>query len=97
MPNELALTLGQTTVRVPIKLTALQARAVLRRYALRRGMQTEGRTEVQVAEDVLRALLRIVRDTAIDQQRMEALAAQQAALEATLQSDNDLYDEPAPP
>jgi hypothetical protein len=25
------------------------------------------------------------------------LAAQQAALEATLQSDNDLYDEPAPP
>jgi hypothetical protein len=73
MPNELALTLGQTTVRVPIKLTALQARAVLR------------------------ALLRIVRDGSLDQQRMEALAAQQAALEATLAADNELFDEPAPP
>jgi hypothetical protein len=37
-----------------------------------------------------------VRDGSIDRQRAEANQAQQAALEATLAADNDLYDEPPP-
>jgi hypothetical protein len=44
MANQLSLTIGQTTISVPINLTAQQARAVISRYATQTGIDTEGRT-----------------------------------------------------
>lgn len=96
MPGRLILEIGQTQIPVPIKLTAAQIRAVVRRYALTKGVPVSSLTEVEIAEAVLRSLLKHVRDGSIDQQRRDALLAQQAALEATLQSDNALFDD-APP
>jgi hypothetical protein len=96
MPNRLMLEVGQTTISVPIKLTAVQLRAVVRRYALTQSIDVESLTEVEIGEAVLRSLLRHVRDGSMDRQRMEAIEAQRAALEATLQTDNDLFDEPVP-
>lgn len=96
MPGRLILEIGQTQIPVPIKGTATAIRAAIRRYALSRNIPVETLTEVQIAEAVLRSLLKYVRDGSIDQQRRDALLAQQAALEQQLQSDNDLYDEPPP-
>jgi hypothetical protein len=96
MPNRLMLEVGQTTIIVPIKLTATQVRIVIRRYALSRNIAVENATEVEIGEAVLRSLLRYVRDGSMERQRTEALEAQRAALEETLQTDNDLFDEPSP-
>lgn len=94
MPGRLILEIASTQISVPIKGTAAAIRAAIRRYALSKGVPVESLTEVQIGEAVLRSLLKTVRDGSIDQQRRDALAAQQAALEATLQSENDLYDDP---
>lgn len=93
MANNISLTIGAQTYTVPIKLTNAQLRAALLRYAHQRGIRTDGRTEQQIAEAVLRSLLKYVRDNSIDRQRAELLDAQRTAIEATINSDNDLFDE----
>lgn len=83
---------------MPIKLTNAAARAAILRYAASRAIATEGRTEQQVAEAVLRSLLRYVRDVSIDRQRAELLAVGSATMEATIAADNDMVDpEPVVP
>jgi hypothetical protein len=94
MPGRLILEIASTQISIPIKGTAAQIRAAVRRYALSKNMAVDAMTDTQIGEAVLRALLKIVRDGSIDRQRAEANQAQQAALEATLAADNDLYDEP---
>lgn len=93
MPNNISISLGQNTYTVPIKLTIAQTRAVILRYAVQRGIRTEVRTEQQIAEAVLRSLLKVVRDNSIDRQRTEQLDLQRATIEALLVSDNDLFDD----
>lgn len=97
MPGQISITIGTTPYSWPIKATNAQIRAALRRHALRRGIHVDAMTEKEVAEAILRAHLKNIRDDSIDQQRMDALAAQQAALEEQLQSDNELYDDPPAP
>lgn len=94
MPGRLILEIASTQIAVPIKGTATVIRAAVRRYALSKNIPVESLTEVQIGEAVLRTLLKHVRDGSIDQQRRDALLAQQAALEEQLQNENDLYDEP---
>ena len=94
MANNISVTIGAQTYTVPIKLTNAQLRAALLRYAVQRGIRTEGRTEQQIAEAVLRSLLKYVGDNSTDRQRAELLEAQRATIEATIKSDNELFDEP---
>jgi hypothetical protein len=94
---QLALTIGAGTVTVEIRATDAQTRAAMRRYAEVRGLTLAGRTNAQIAEDVLRSLLKIVADASMGQQREELLAAQRAALETQLNAENDLADGPYQP
>lgn len=87
---ELSLTIGAGTISVPIKGTAVQIRAAVKRYALQRGIATEGRTDADIGTDVLRALLKIVKDGSLDRHRIELLQAQQDAMNSTLETENDL-------
>lgn len=92
MAGTLSLTVGTATATVPIRGTNAQINAAIRRYALAKGIEVEGRSATQVGEDVLRSLLRHVRDVSIDQQRLELLAAQAAEREAQIGADNDIVE-----
>lgn len=91
--SEISLTIGTVTASVPIKLTNVQANAVLRRYAINSGIAVEGRTAAQIGVDVLKSLLRHVRESARSSQRSELLLAQLAQIESAIAADNDLFDE----
>lgn len=93
MSNNLSLTIGQNTATVPIKLSNAQANAVLLRYCAVKGIPTEGRTPAQIGDDVLRSLMRYVRDVSLDQHRAELLAQQRAELEESINAANDLFDD----
>lgn len=92
MANQLSLTVGQTTITVPIKLDNVKLRAVIRRYALYKGINMQDRTEIQIAEAVLRSLLRTVADGSQDMQRIELEAGLRASIEEQLKADNDIAD-----
>lgn len=78
---------------MPLKLTNAQLRAAIRRYALTKGIPVESLTEAEIGMAVLKSLAKSVRDGSLGQQRRDALLAQQAALEATLALENDIYDD----
>lgn len=92
MANQITLTIGAQTYAVPIKLTNQQTQAVISRYVVQRGIRTEGRTNQQIVEAVLRSLLKYVADNSTERQRTELLDAQRAAVETTVRTDNDLFD-----
>lgn len=77
-------------------MTNAKLLVAIRRYALAKGVPVATLTDAEIGLAVLRSLAKTVRDSAIDQQRQEALQAQQAALETQLLLDNDLYDEVPP-
>lgn len=89
MPGSLSLTVGQATVSVSINLTNTQIRAVLRRYAIIKGIPVEGRTDAEIVEDVLRSLKRHVADHSLDRHRSELIDEQRATIEAIITADND--------
>lgn len=93
MAGSLTLTIGTSSVSIPLKLTNAKLRAAVQRYALENFIQVEGRTEQDVARDVLRVMLRELREGSIRRQRSEYVAQQQAAFEATLLEDNDVFDD----
>lgn len=90
MPNQLTLTIGANTATIPIKGTNAAINAAILRYAIQKGIPTDGKTPAEIGALVLTSLLRYVRDTSVDRQRVELLAANAAALDATLAQDNDL-------
>lgn len=90
MANSLSLTIGANTVTVPVKGSVGQVNAAILRYATQKGIDTAGKTANEIGTAVLVDLLRHVKDTSIDRQRVELLQAQQAALEAQIATDNDL-------
>ncbi len=90
MANELSLTIGTGTIAAPIKGTAPQIRAAIKRFAVHRGITTEGRTDAQIATDVLTLLLKIVKDDSLERHRIDLLQAQQEAMTAVLNAENDL-------
>lgn len=90
MANSLSITLGATTLSVPIKGTITQVRAALKRYAIYRDIKIEGKTDQEIGEDVLRAIVLTIKEGSKDQQRKELYAQQLATFEQTLNTDNDL-------
>lgn len=94
MANQLALTVGTETYTIPIKTTNAKTKAIILRYAVQKGMVTDGRTDQQIAEAVLRSLLKYVSDGSLDRQREELMAVQRASIEETLKTDNTMFDEP---
>lgn len=90
MPNRLILEYGVNVVSIPLNMTVAQIRTVLKRYALQSQIVVEGRSEIEVAEDVLRSLKKIVNENSLERQRRELLEAQRVAMEVTLDTDNDL-------
>jgi antitoxin component of RelBE/YafQ-DinJ toxin-antitoxin module len=90
MANQLSLTVGANTISIPINLTAVQIRAVIKRCAVASGIPIEGRTDVEIAEDVLKMLKKIVADRSASEQRKELLSAQRAIIESTVSADNDI-------
>ena len=90
MANQLSLTIGQNTIPIPLKLTAVQIRAVLRRYCLQTGISIEGRTEVEIVEDVLRSLKKVIADGSLDRHRAELIQAQRDTIESTVSLENDI-------
>lgn len=90
MPNQLSLQVGANTLTVPIKGTVAQINAAILRYAVQEGIDPSGKTATEIGVSVLTILLKTVRDGSLDRQRADLLAAQQAAMEATLAADNDL-------
>jgi hypothetical protein len=93
MANSISITLGTTTISVPIRGTIVQVRAVLKRYAKSRGIPVNTLTDVQIGEEVLRALVRTIRDGSMTEQRNEIFTGQQAQLEQQLNTDNDIIEE----
>jgi hypothetical protein len=95
MPQALQLLVGTSTVvTVNIPLTATQTRTAIGRAAVQMGIDTTGKTDVEIAEAVLRRLLRQLGSLAMDRHRFELTAAQQAALEEQLKNENTM--EPTP-
>lgn len=90
MANSLSITLGATTLSIPVKGTVAQVKAVLKRYAKSRDIKVEGRTDQEIGEDVLRAILLTIKDGSKSQQREEMYNAQLASFEQTIETDNDL-------
>lgn len=90
MPNRITLEIGTDIIIQPIKGTAPQIRAAILRYAIQDGIDTNGKAATEIGADVLKSLLKIVRDGSLGRQRIDLLAAQQEAMEAQLASDNDL-------
>lgn len=97
MPGALSLTIGTETVSIPLKLTNTKLRALVRRYAVERGIDVTGMTEQEIGQAILQQLAKIVRDSSVDRQRRELVNAQMAAIEVTLAADNDLMDVPPTP
>lgn len=93
--NSISLTIGNTTITVPIKLSNQQAMAVIRRYAIVEGIDVENLSAPQVGRAALKKMMRGVRDASLDRQRMELTEARRAEDEALLAADNDLFDEDA--
>lgn len=90
MANSLSLTIGANTVTIPVKGSVAQVNAAILRFAMVKGIPTNGRTANEIGTDVLTSLLRYVRDTSVDRQRVELLQANAAAQEAQILADNDL-------
>lgn len=97
MAGNISLTVGTTTVSVTIKGTNANINAAIKRYAVQRGIEVESRTANDIGTDVLRSLLRIMRDGSIDRHRSELVDAQLETINVTVSSENDLFDEPVPP
>jgi hypothetical protein len=98
MPGKLILEINGTPfAAIPVKLTGAQIRAVVRRFAKRQNVILEGKTEAEIGEAALRRLLRWMKYESLDEQRKDLMDAKIAEIEAILQGDNDLYDEPEPP
>lgn len=94
MPGRLILEINGTPVAVvPIKLTAAQIRAVVRRFAKAQNVVVEGKTEVEIGEAALRRVLRWLKANSERVQRDTEVAARMADIEALVAADNDLYDE----
>lgn len=97
MPGRLILEINSTQIFVPVKGTAQQIRATVRRFAKSQNVMMEGKTDTEIGEAALRRVLRWMRHSSLDEQRRELIEAKMAEIDAILNSDNDLYDEPEPP
>lgn len=90
MPNRLMLEVGAETLIVPIKGTAAQIRAAVKRYAVQKSIAVDGRTPSEIGTDVLISLLKYLRDTSTDRHRIERMAEVSAAIEVEISAENDL-------
>lgn len=89
---QLTLTVGTTNISVPIRLDNQQLRAVIRRYAIAKSISLEGKTETEVAQAVLRSLLKYASDVAMDGHRVQLEATARATIEGQLKAENELTD-----
>lgn len=90
MPNQLTLTVGTNTATISLGGTNGKINSAILRFLAYKGVQTEGLTAVQIGEAVLLQLKKIVNDTSKDVQRADLLALEEAAIEVTVEGDNNL-------
>lgn len=88
MANQLTLTVGTNTATIPLAGTNAKINAVIQRFLANQGIVTEGMTATQTGEAFLLEVKRIVLEFSEAQQRFELEAANRAAINATLASDN---------
>lgn len=79
-----------TPVSVTFGITNTRAKAMIERYARRHGLIAEGATDAQVVEAVIRSTMHDLAAESARAQRAEAIAAQEATLDATVTLDNEL-------
>lgn len=90
MPNRLILEVGAETIVIPIKGTAAQIRAAIKRYAVQEIIPIEGRTPTEIGTDVLTKLLKTMRDGSVDRHRIEKLEEARPAIDLEIAAENDL-------
>jgi hypothetical protein len=93
MANELALTIGNTTIAFPLKGTAAQLRERIRRYATNEGLVAPSSTDAEVGREVLKSLAREIRDGSSQYQFNDEMAKARETISAQVGLDNDLFDE----
>lgn len=100
MANQFTLTAGAKTYTIPIKLTALQIKNMVVRYAKHYNIpltttDAEGvvtpRTDDAVVEEVFRSVLASLASVSKHVQQQEEAAKVQAGIDATVNADNDLF------
>lgn len=96
MPNRIMIEVGAETIEVPIKGTAVQIRARLRRLVIQRGRDIAGLTPAQIGRLALYFMMKWGTDQSMDRHRAEKLSETSAAIEAEISADNDAVDEPTP-
>lgn len=89
MAGSLSLTVGANTSTVPINATNANINAAILRYCVAKGLDTEGKTAVQIGEMVLTHILKTVRDVSIDRQRAEELGLVNQTIETKVQAENN--------
>lgn len=93
MANQIALTVGATTVVVPIKLGNQQLVAFIRRYALEKGVDVGNLTAEQVGVAALKAMLRDAREVSSAAQIKGMQRAYRQEIVDIVAAENDLFDD----
>ena len=91
MPLTISYQIGSgQAVPVTFPISNARAKAMLERYARRHGLIQAGMTDAQVLEEVIRYSAKQMAAESAQMQKIEAVAAQEAALDATVAADNEL-------
>lgn len=91
--SRIVLEVGQGSVEIPLKGSAANIRAAVRRFAETVGLDVEGKTDADVGRAVLRWFARTVKEASMAKQRSEAYADLAASIESDILAANDIYDD----
>lgn len=92
MPNQLTLEVGAGSVSIPLKGTAAQIRAAVRRYVVNSGLSVTGKTEAEIGRMALQLVAEHVKERSSQQHAAELLEVQKSTIAAQVAVDNDLVD-----
>lgn len=81
---------ASTPISVTYGITVAKAKAMTLRYANRHGLTQAGMTDEQIAQAVIDHKIRGMAEESSSAQKSELIAAQIAAVEATVVADNTL-------
>lgn len=77
-------------IPVTFNISNARAKALLERYARRHGLIINGMTDAQIVEAIIRYSAKEMAKESANQQKIEAIATQEASLDTTVAIDNDL-------
>lgn len=75
-------------ISVTFGLTNTKAKAITLRYANRHGLVQTGMTEMQIAEEVIKHLIKLAAQESADTQEHELVEAQMSAIRTTVAAEN---------